>query len=106
MARQYWIDGNYGELGRERRVIRICARATEIDPEYAQAWALMELAQANLRYAYTGMRMPTTVSPQRTVRWSSIPRSLKRVCPGVASGDVRTPGRCAGGDRNRTSAQP
>ena len=54
MARQYWIDGDFGESGRERRVIRICDRATEIDPEYAQAWALMGLAQANLRYAYTG----------------------------------------------------
>jgi adenylate cyclase len=54
MARQYWIDGDFGESGRERRVIRICKRATEIDPKYAQAWALMGLAQANLRYAYTG----------------------------------------------------
>jgi adenylate cyclase len=27
---------------------------TKIDPGYAQAWALMGLAQANLRYAYTG----------------------------------------------------
>ena len=54
MARQSWIDGDFGESGRERRVIRICARATKIDPDYAQAWALMGLAQANLRYAYTG----------------------------------------------------
>jgi adenylate cyclase len=54
MARQYWMDGDFGESGRERRVIRICGRATEIDPDYAQAWALMGLAQANLRYAYTG----------------------------------------------------
>jgi adenylate cyclase len=54
MARQYWIDGDFGESGRERRVIRICERATKIDPDYAQAWALMGLAQANLRYAYTG----------------------------------------------------
>ena len=54
MARQYWIDGDFGESGRERRVIRICDRATKIDPDYAQAWALMGLAQANLRYAYTG----------------------------------------------------
>ena len=54
MARQYWIDGDFGESGRERRVIRICERATQIDPDYAQAWALMGLAQANLRYAYTG----------------------------------------------------
>jgi adenylate cyclase len=54
MARQYWIDGDFGESGRERRVIRICDRVTIIDPNYAQAWALMGLAQANLRYAYTG----------------------------------------------------
>ena len=54
MARQYWIDGDFGQSGRERRVIRICERATKIDPDYAQAWALMGLAQANLRYAYTG----------------------------------------------------
>jgi adenylate cyclase len=54
MARQTWIDGDFGQSGRERRVIRICQRAVEVDPNYAQAWALMALAQANLRYAYTG----------------------------------------------------
>jgi adenylate cyclase len=54
MARQSWIDGDFGQSGRERRVIRICQRVTTIDPDYAQAWALMGLAQANLRYAYTG----------------------------------------------------
>lgn len=54
MARQSWIDGDFGESGRERRVIRICERVTAIDAGYAQAWALMGLAQANLRYAYTG----------------------------------------------------
>jgi adenylate cyclase len=54
MARQYWIDGDFGESGREHRVIRICERATAIDPNYADAWALMGLAQANLRYAYSG----------------------------------------------------
>jgi adenylate cyclase len=54
MARQYWIDGDFGESARERRVIRICKRATEIDADYAQAWALMGVAQANLRYAYSG----------------------------------------------------
>jgi adenylate cyclase len=54
MARQYWMDGDFGDSGRERRVTRICGRATVIDPNYAQAWALMGLSQANLRYAYTG----------------------------------------------------
>ena len=54
MARQYWIRGDFGDQRREQRVIRLCQRATEIDANYAQAWALMGLAQANLLYAYTG----------------------------------------------------
>jgi len=54
MARRYWIEGDFGDCRREQRVIRICQRATQIDPDYANAWALMALAQANLRYAYTG----------------------------------------------------
>jgi adenylate cyclase len=54
MARQAWISGDFGDPRREERVIRICRRATEIDPDYPQAWALMALAQANLRYGFTG----------------------------------------------------
>ena len=54
MARQYWIRGDFGDQRREQRVIRLCQRATEVDPDYAQAWALMGVAQANLLYAYTG----------------------------------------------------
>jgi adenylate cyclase len=52
LGRQYWISGDFGDRRREERVIRICRRATELDPQYAQAWALMSLAQANLYYAY------------------------------------------------------
>jgi adenylate cyclase len=50
MARNYWITGNHGDVRRDERVDRICERAVEIDPEYAQAWGLMALAQANLRF--------------------------------------------------------
>jgi adenylate cyclase len=49
-ARQYWISGDFGDRRREDRVIRLSRRAIEVDPEYAQAWALMGLAQANLFY--------------------------------------------------------
>jgi adenylate cyclase len=52
MARQFWITGNHGDRRREERVIRICRRATEIDPNYARAWALMGIAQANLRFGF------------------------------------------------------
>jgi adenylate cyclase len=52
MARNYWVTGNYGDVRREERVIRICRRATAIDPEYGRAWALLAIAQANLRYSF------------------------------------------------------
>ena len=53
LARQYWITGNHGDRRREERVIRICQRATEIDPGYARAWALMAIAQSSLRFGFS-----------------------------------------------------
>jgi adenylate cyclase len=52
LARQYWISGNHGDPRREERVMRICSRAVEIDPYYAQAWALLAIVQSSLRYVY------------------------------------------------------
>jgi adenylate cyclase len=52
LARQYWVTGNHGDVRREERVMRICSRAVEIDPYYAQAWALLAIAQSGLRYGY------------------------------------------------------
>lgn len=54
LARQYWITGNHGDRRREERVIRICRKAIEIDPNYARAWALMAIAQSNLWYSFSG----------------------------------------------------
>ena len=52
LARQYWVTGNHGDMRREERVMRICGRAVEIDPNYAQAWALLAIAQSSLRYGF------------------------------------------------------
>src|SRR5213076_590984 len=52
LARQYWMTGNHGDARREERVMRICSRAVEIDPYYADAWALLAIAQSSLRYVY------------------------------------------------------
>jgi adenylate cyclase len=52
LARQAWITGDFGDRRREEKVIRICKRAVELDPGYAQAWALMGLAQANLYHGF------------------------------------------------------
>ena len=52
LARQYWITGNHGDVRREERVMRICSRAVEIDPYYAQAWALLAIAQSSLKFGF------------------------------------------------------
>jgi len=52
LARQYWVTGNHGDPRSEERVMRICSRAVEIDPYYGQAWALLAIAQSNLRYGF------------------------------------------------------
>jgi adenylate cyclase len=54
MARQYYITGNAGDVRRDEAIIRMCGRATEIDPDYARAWALMALGQMALRYDHGG----------------------------------------------------
>jgi adenylate cyclase len=54
MARQYSVTGNYGNIRRCEAIIRLCRSATEIDPEYATAWALMAVAQAALRFHFNG----------------------------------------------------
>jgi adenylate cyclase len=50
MARQMYVTGYEGDPRRAEAIIRVCIRATEIDPGYARAWALMALAQLNLRF--------------------------------------------------------
>lgn len=52
MARKYWVSGNYGDVRREQRTIRLCQRAVELDPGYAQAWALIALAQVSMQYYF------------------------------------------------------
>jgi adenylate cyclase len=52
LARQYWVTGNHGDPRREERVMRICSQAVQIDPRYAQAWALLAIAQSNLHYGF------------------------------------------------------
>ena len=50
MARQHWISGNDGDIRRDEIVIRLATQATDIDPDYAKAWALMALAQCELHF--------------------------------------------------------
>ena len=50
MARQQWIGGTFGDLKRDEAIARICQQAVQLDPNYAEAWALMAIAQAELRF--------------------------------------------------------
>ncbi len=52
MARQQWIQGSYGDLSRDKAIVRFCEQAVELDPNYAEAWALLGLAQLELRFVH------------------------------------------------------
>ena len=44
-----WL-GSWGNSRRDEAIVRICQQATTFDPNYAEAWALLALAQAELRF--------------------------------------------------------
>ncbi|WP_414900287.1 TIR domain-containing protein [Sphingomonas flavalba] len=50
LARRHWISGNVGSLRRDQLIVRICRQAIALDPNYARAWALLALAQAEIRF--------------------------------------------------------
>jgi adenylate cyclase len=54
MARQNYVTGGESDLRRAEATIRICQRVTEIDPNYADAWALMALDQMIVRFIHGG----------------------------------------------------
>jgi adenylate cyclase len=47
MARQIYVTSREDERA-SQAIVRTCTRATEIDPDYAQVWALMAMAYRNL----------------------------------------------------------
>ena len=49
MARQQLISGDFGDPRLAETAVRLCGQATLLDPNYADAWALMALAQLRLR---------------------------------------------------------
>ena len=49
MARKAYATGFEGDIRNTEAIIRLCRRATEIDPNYADAWALLALEEVLLR---------------------------------------------------------
>jgi adenylate cyclase len=54
MARQTYITSQEYETRSAEAIVRLAKRATEIDPAYAQAWALMAMGHNKLRLARSG----------------------------------------------------
>lgn len=79
MARDHWATGNHGDIDREDRVIRLCERAIQIDPDYADAFALCANAQSS-RYHAFGLPGPDGVeSAERAL--SLNPELAEAYCP-------------------------
>src|SRR6184192_4021416 len=54
LGRQIYTIGFEGDLRRGEAIIRFCQRAVEIDPNYAEAWALIAMAEMALRSHFGG----------------------------------------------------
>jgi adenylate cyclase len=48
MARQTYITGQEADIRSAEAIVRLCVRATELDPRYARAWALMAVGYFKL----------------------------------------------------------
>jgi adenylate cyclase len=48
LGRSYYLAGNYGDPRRDEAIERLSGRAVEIDPGYAEAWALLASGQYSL----------------------------------------------------------
>jgi adenylate cyclase len=66
MARQQWTEGSLGDVRRQETIVRICQQALSFDPNYAQAWALMALAQSQLRF-WHGMDVDPEQAAERAL---------------------------------------
>ena len=66
MARQQWTEGSLGDIRRQETIVRICNQALTFDPNYAQAWALMALAQSQLRF-WHGMDVDPKPATERAL---------------------------------------
>jgi adenylate cyclase len=66
MARQQWTEGSLGDVRRQEAIVRMCKQALTFDPDYAQAWALMALAQSQLRF-WHGMDVDPEPAAERAL---------------------------------------
>ena len=68
LARKYWISGNWGDTRHLELVIRLCAQAVEVDPNYARAWGLLALVQCILHFTFGGCVEDGTAAAERALQ--------------------------------------
>ena len=66
MARREWLSGNADARGL-RTIVRLCLRATELDPSYALAWALAAMAQVTLFFRHRDTELDGMVLVERAL---------------------------------------
>ncbi len=67
MARQTHITGQEADARSAEAIVRLCKRTVEIDPNYAQAWALMAIGHLKLRDARQGYSNEGMVAAERAL---------------------------------------
>ena len=67
MARQTHITGQEADARSAEAIVRLCTRTVEIDPNYAEAWALMAIGHLKLRDARQGCADEGMVAAERAL---------------------------------------
>jgi adenylate cyclase len=67
MARKIYLSGNSGTSRGSEAVRRLCDGAIKIDPDYAQAWALMALAQVIQYSIFGGLKDHGLAAAERSI---------------------------------------
>jgi adenylate cyclase len=89
MARQTYITGNTSDDRAAAAIIRLCSRATEIDPGYARAWALQALGQAQLRDLRGGRADDGLAAAERALALDANLAEAHAIKAAILAGDGR-----------------
>ncbi|MGH8279347.1 MAG: TIR domain-containing protein [Gammaproteobacteria bacterium] len=71
MARQSYVTGQELDARAAEAIVRLCTRAVEIDPNYAQAWALMAVGYYKLNAAKGGQSDEGMTAAERALALDS-----------------------------------
>ena len=105
MARQNYATGIEQDPRRAEASIRMCHRATEIDPGYARAWALMALGQMLMHFAHGRRVDDGLAAAERALELDNNLAEAHAVKARILAA-VRSPRRSVCRDRHRAALDP